>query len=307
MQKQRYKTLNTFLREKHGTKVIKLSIDGGFTCPNRDGRISSKGCLFCSERGSGDFTFSNEHYITSQLSMATDLLSNKWGNATKYIAYFQAFTNTYAPLEELKQKYEEALAFPGVVGLAIATRPDCLTDDIIAYLGELSKHTHLWVELGLQTIHEPTAKLINRGYSLEVFDSAIQKLSAYSIETVVHLILGLPHETKPDMLASARYLCNLPLQGIKLHMLHILDNSPLGHYYKIHPFPLLTEEAYIELLGDIITLLPPEFVIHRLTGDGPKEHLIGPTWTKNKRHVLNGITKYFNEHDIYQGKYLNKY
>ena len=307
MQKQRYRTLNTFLREKHGTKVIKLSIDGGFTCPNRDGRISSKGCLFCSERGSGDFTFSDEHYITKQLSMTTGLLSVKWGNATKYIAYFQAFTNTYAPLEELKQKYEEALAFPGVVGLAIATRPDCLTDEIIAYLGELSTRTHLWVELGLQTIHEPTAKLINRGYSLDIFYTVVQKLATYSIETVVHLILGLPHETKSDMLASARYLCHLPLQGIKLHMLHILDNSPLGHYYEAHPFPLLTEEEYISLLGDIITLLPPDFVIHRLTGDGPKEHLIGPLWTKNKRHVLNGITRYLNEHDIYQGKYLNKY
>lgn len=307
MHKQRYKTLNTFLRERHGTKVIKLSIDAGFTCPNRDGHISSKGCLFCSERGSGDFTFSNEHYITDQLNKATELLSNKWGSATKYIAYFQAFTNTYAPLEELKQKYEEALSFPGVVGLAIATRPDCLTDEIIAYLGELSKRTHLWVELGLQTIHESTAQLINRGYSLQVFEEAIQKLSAYSIETVVHLILGLPNETLSDMLASAQYLSHLPLQGIKLHMLHILDNSPLGHYYKLSPFPLLTEEAYISLIGDIINILPPEFVIHRLTGDGPKEHLIGPTWTKNKRHVLNAMTKYFNEHDIYQGKYLNKY
>ena len=307
MQKQRYTTLNHFLREKHGGKVIKLSIDGGFTCPNRDGKLSTKGCLFCSERGSGDFTFSKEHFIRDQLTRSTELLSNKWGDATKYIAYFQAFTNTYAPLEELKQKYEEALGYPGVVGLAIATRPDCLTDEIITYLSELSKRTHLWVELGLQTCHESTAKIINRGYSLEQFDQSVQKLAEHGIEIVVHLILGLPHETKEDMLASVNYVSQLPLQGIKLHMLHILDNSPLGQYYKLHPFPIMSEEEYISLLGEIIALLPPEMVIHRLTGDGPKEHLIAPTWTKNKRHVLNGITKYLNAHDIYQGKSLNKY
>ncbi len=308
MEQQRYYSLNQFLRERHGgSKVIKLSIDGGFTCPNRDGLISSKGCLFCSERGSGDFTFSEQGVITKQLSSAVSLLSDKWGNSNKYIAYFQAFTNTYAPLELLKQKYEEALAFPGVVGLAIATRPDCLSPEIIDYLSELNLRTHLWVELGLQTIHQSTARLINRGYDLAVFEKAVHKLAQSSIETVAHLILGLPHETPEDMLASAKYISTLPLQGLKLHMLHVLDNSPLYSYYKETPFPLLTEKEYIALIGQILSLLPSHFVIHRLTGDGAKAHLVAPLWTKNKKHVLNEINKYLSLNDIYQGKYLIQY
>lgn len=306
MQNNRFYSLNEFLRNKHGEKILKLSIDGGFTCPNRDGKISSKGCLFCSERGSGDFTFYEEGNITAQLQEASKLLENKWGMNHKYIAYFQAFTNTYDSLETLKLKYEEALAFPGVVGLAIATRPDCLSDEIIAYLAELSKRTHLWLELGLQTIHEDTAGLINRGYSLECFETAISKLAAHKIETVVHLILGLPGESKEHMLASARYIAQLPLQGVKLHMLHVLDNAPLGAYYKSHPFPLLNEEEYIALIGEILTLLPPEFVIHRLTGDGARAHLIGPLWTIHKKQVLNHISRYLKVHDIYQGKSLKR-
>lgn len=302
MQKSRFYSLNEFLRKTHGEKILKLSIDGGFTCPNRDGTISSKGCLFCSERGSGDFTFYKDGDITAQLKEASLLLANKWGTDRKYIAYFQAFTNTYDSLEVLKMKYEEALTFPGVIGLAIATRPDCLTDEIIEYLGELSKRTHLWVELGLQTIHEETAQLINRGYSLECFDQVIEKLAAHGIEAVTHLILGLPGESRQQMLASARYISKLPLQGVKLHMLHVLDNAPLGEYYEQHPFPLLSEEEYISLIGEILTILPPEFVIHRLTGDGPRAHLIGPLWTIHKKQVLNHMTQYFNAHDIYQGK-----
>ena len=306
MQNNRFYSLNEFLRDKHGEKILKLSIDGGFTCPNRDGKISSKGCLFCSERGSGDFTFYEEGNITAQLQKSSKLLENKWGMNHKYIAYFQAFTNTYDSLETLKLKYEEALAFPGVVGLAIATRPDCLSDEIIAYLAELSKRTHLWLELGLQTIHEDTAGLINRGYSLDCFETAISKLAAHKIETVVHLILGLPGESKEHMLASARYIAQLPLQGVKLHMLHVLDNAPLGAYYKSHPFPLLNEEEYIALIGEILTLLPPEFVIHRLTGDGARAHLIGPLWTIHKKQVLNHISRYLKVHDIYQGKSLKR-
>lgn len=306
MQNNRYYSLNEFLRNRHGEKILKLSIDGGFTCPNRDGTLSSKGCLFCSERGSGDFTFYEKGSITAQLKEASLLLAHKWGTDRKYIAYFQAFTNTYDSVETLRLKYEEALAFPGVVGLAIATRPDCLTDEIIAYLAELSQRTHLWVELGLQTIHEETALLINRGYSLTCFEEAIYKLAACGIETVAHLILGLPGETPEHMLASARYISSLPLQGIKLHMLHILDNAPLGHYYANHPFPLLTEEAYIKLIGEILSILPPEFVIHRLTGDGARAHLVAPLWTIHKKQVLNHIVQYLKLHDIYQGKSLNK-
>ncbi len=307
MQTQRFYSLNNFMRQKHGEKVIKLSIDGGFTCPNRDGRVATKGCIFCSAQGSGDFTPKLKGDITRQLESAVSLLSAKWGDSKKYIAYFQSYSNTYAPVEVLKAKYEEALSFPGVVGLAIATRPDCLDDEIIEYLAELNKRTHLWVELGLQTIHEDTAKLINRAYPLSCFEEAVQKLHAHNIETVVHLILGLPHETREQMLASAKYVSKLPLQGIKLHMLHVLDNAPLGKYYLENPFPILSEEEYIQLIGDILCILPPELVIHRLTGDGPAAHLIAPLWTKNKKKVLNDLNRYLKETDIYQGKSLNTY
>lgn len=306
MQTNPYYSLNEFLRMRHGEKVLKLSIDAGFTCPNRDGTISHQGCLFCSERGSGDFTFYKAGSITKQLKEASQLLEKKWGRHHKYIAYFQAFTNTYDTLDILKQKYEEALDFPNVVGIAIATRPDCLTPEIVAYLHHLNQRTHLWIELGLQTIHESTALLINRGYDLSCFERAITLLNNYDIETVVHLILGLPHESKADMLKSAQYVSNLPLQGIKLHMLHILDNAPLGRYYTDSPFPLLTETEYITLIGEIIALLPPHFVIHRLTGDGAKEHLIAPSWTLNKRQVLNHITHYLKDNHITQGKALIK-
>lgn len=304
MQTQNFYSLNAFLRERHHEKVIKLSIDGGFTCPNRDGRISHKGCLFCSERGSGDFTPERKGDITRQLASAVSLLSPKWGKSQTYIAYFQSFTNTYAPLSELKEKYEEALAYPGVVGIAIATRPDCLDDEIIDYLADLSKRTHLWIELGLQTIHEETAKIINRGYALSTFEVALAKLASKNIETVVHLIIGLPHETKEDILASVKYVSQLPLQGIKLHMLHILDNAPLGKYYLEHPFLILEKDEYISLIGEILCLLPPHFVIHRLTGDGPARHLIAPLWTKNKKQVLNDMNHYFKINNIYQGKYF---
>lgn len=307
MQTQRFYSLNNFLRMRHGEKVIKLSIDGGFTCPNRDGRVATKGCIFCSAQGSGDFTPREKGDITRQLESAVSLLSTKWGDSKKYIAYFQSYSNTYASVEVLKAKYEEALSFPGVVGLAIATRPDCLNDEIIAYLAELNTRTHLWVELGLQTMHEDTAKLINRAYPLSCFEEAVHKLNAHNIETVVHLILGLPHETKAQMLASAEYVSKLPLQGIKLHMLHILDNAPLGKYYLENPFPILSEEEYIALIGDILCILPPKLVIHRLTGDGPAAHLIAPLWTKNKKKVLNDLNRYLKEADIYQGKYLNTY
>lgn len=305
MTNNRFYSLNEFLRNKHGEKILKLSIDGGFTCPNRDGTISSKGCLFCSERGSGDFTAYQKGTITAQLQAAIDLLAPKWGTNHSYIAYFQAFTNTYDSLEILKMKYEEALSFPNIVGLAIATRPDCLSDEILDYLSELNKRTHLWIELGLQTIHEETAELINRGYSLPVFEKAVYNLASRNIETVVHLIMGLPLENKALMLTSAKYISNLPLQGVKLHMLHILDNAPLGKYYKEHPYDLLSETEYIELICEILTLLPPEFVIHRLTGDGARQHMIAPLWTLHKKHVLNGINQYLKVHNLYQGMNRN--
>ncbi|PHV70343.1 TIGR01212 family radical SAM protein [Sporanaerobium hydrogeniformans] len=300
---EHFYSLNRFLREAHGSKVIKLSIDGGFTCPNRDGKLSTKGCLFCSAEGSGDFTPSAQLSITQQLHSALDLVSKKWPQSTKYIAYFQSYTNTYAPLATLKAKYEEALAFPQLVGLAIATRPDCLEDETVAYLQELSTRTHLWIELGLQTSNEASARQMNRGYTLDCFKDAVFKLASYGIEVVAHLIIGLPGETLEDYLATARFIGQLPLQGVKIHMLHILDDSPLGRIYQKNPFPLLTEEEYIFAVGEILKLLPSHFVIHRLTGDGAGDHLLAPLWTRNKKQVLNHLNHYLKLHDIYQGKF----
>ena len=307
IQHERFYSLNQFLRQRHGEKVIKLSIDGGFTCPNRDGLISSDGCIFCSEAGSGDFSPAASLSITSQLTASREQLLSKWPISAKYIAYFQSYSNTYAPLDVLKAKYEEALSFPQVIGIAIATRPDCLSDAAIAYLEELSHRTHVWVELGLQTLHTSSAKYINRGYALDCFENTLHKLALRNIETVVHLILGLPGETPDDMLRTAKYVGQLPLQGIKCHMLHVLDNAPIGNLYLKEPFSLLTLEEYIFIVGEILKILPPYFVIHRLTGDGDARHLLAPLWTKNKKHVLNTLNHYLKINDIYQGKSLNLY
>lgn len=297
----RFYSLNDFLKERHGEKVMKLSLDGGFTCPNRDGKVAKGGCIFCSSRGSGDFTASSLNSITDQMEYNIKLLSNKWPNVKKYIPYFQAYSSTYAPLDVLKAQYEEALSFPGVVGLAIATRPDCLEDDLLDYLEELNKRTHLWIELGLQTIHERTSTFINRGHDLACFDEAVHKLHARGIEVVAHMIIGLPNETYEDILATAKYISHLPLQGIKMHMLHVLDNAPLGRLYLKEPFPLLTEDEYVHIIGEILKILPSHFVIHRLTGDGDRKHLLAPLWTVNKTNVLNHIHQYLKSKNIYQG------
>ena len=297
----RFYSLNDFLKERHGEKVMKLSLDGGFTCPNRDGKVATGGCIFCSSRGSGDFTNASLNSITEQMEYNIKLLSNKWPNVKKYIPYFQAYSSTYAPLDILKAQYEEALSFPGVVGLAIATRPDCLEDDLLDYLEELNKRTHLWIELGLQTIHEKTSTFINRGHDLACFDEAVYKLHARGIEVVAHMIIGLPNETYDDILATATHLSQLPLQGVKMHMLHILDNSPLGKLYLKEPFALLNEDEYIYIIGEILKILPSHFVIHRLTGDGDKKHLLAPLWTLHKTNVLNHIHQYLKSQNIYQG------
>ncbi|MGL4798306.1 MAG: TIGR01212 family radical SAM protein [Cellulosilyticaceae bacterium] len=294
-------SLNDFLRERHGEKVMKLSLDGGFTCPNRDGTVGTGGCIFCSSLGSGDFAASHHLPIHTQLEDNISLLSKKWPNIQKYFAYFQSFSNTYASVSTLQSKFEEALTFPGVVGLAIATRPDCLPDAIISYLEELNTRTHLWVELGLQTIHPHTSKFINRGHSLECFEEAVYKLHEKNIEVVAHMILGLPGETTEDMLETARYLATLPLQGVKIHMLHIVDNAPLGKLYSQSPFPLLSEDDYVTLIGQILPILPKHFVIHRLTGDGDRKHLVAPLWTAHKTGVLNHIQKHLRTHHIFQG------
>ena len=303
----RFYSLNEFLRERHGEKVMKLSLDGGFTCPNRDGTLSYGGCIFCSSRGSGDFTSSPLLSIEEQLNTQIHLLASKWPSISKYIAYFQAYSNTYADVAYLREQYETALSFENIVGLAIGTRPDCLPTDVLDYLSDINTRTHLWVELGLQSIHSHTSSWMNRGHSLECFSEAVWALHSRGIEVVAHMILGLPNETSEDMLATAQFLATLPLQGIKIHMLHIVDNAPLGLLYQKKTFPLLSEEEYIGLVGEILGILPPHFVIHRLTGDGDKSHFLAPLWTLNKRHVLNGIHSHLKENDIYQGKYQKTY
>ncbi|WP_341878038.1 TIGR01212 family radical SAM protein [Defluviitalea saccharophila] len=296
-----YYSLNYFLRQKFGEKVFKISLDGGFTCPNRDGTLSKNGCIFCSGRGSGDFAPPAILPITEQFNRSRALLKDKWKSG-KYIVYFQAFTNTYGPVDVLRKKYEEALSLPNVVGIAIATRPDCLSKPVLDLLDEINKKTYLWVELGLQTMHEDTAVLIQRGYPLSCFEEAVNNLSKRNIDTVIHMILGLPGESKSDMLSSIKYAAKQPIQGIKLHLLHIIKDTPLYEYYLKNPFHVLTMDEYIDLVIDCIELLPPHMVIHRITGDGPKALLAAPLWSKNKKAVLNGIHKRLKERNTWQGK-----
>lgn len=294
-----YYTLNQALKEEFGEKIIKLSIDGGFTCPNRDGTIAKRGCLFCSEKGSGDFT-SCADSITEQMEQQISLLSNKWNNA-KYIAYFQSFTNTYADVKELKKKYDEALAFPNVVGLAIATRPDCLSEEILDLLESYSKQTFLWIELGLQTIHEKSAVLLRRGYPLSTFDDAIKNLHERNIRTVVHMILNIPYETQQQMRETAIYLSKKTIWGLKIHMLYISSDSDLGRLYQQNPFPVFSREKYIDVVVDILCRISPNIVIHRLTGDGDKATLLAPYWIRDKRSILNGIDKKMRSEKLMQG------
>jgi len=290
---QYFNSIGSYLKNKFGCKVIKLSLDAGFTCPNRDGTKGVGGCIFCSADGSGDFA--------SDIPGQIHLLSKKW-SAGKYIVYFQSHTNTYAPVEILKEKYYEALEYPNVIGIAIATRPDCLSKDVLELLDELNKKTFLWVELGLQTIHEGTANLINRCYSLSTFDNAVENLSVLGIKTVVHFILGLPGENRDDMLASVKYVCSKNIFGIKLHLLNVLKNTKLADFYpdQIH---IPEKEEYISLVVDALEMIPQHITIHRVTADAPRHLLIAPEWSYEKRSILNGINKEFKQRNSYQGIY----
>ena len=303
---KRYYSLKYFLRHKFGQKVYKVSVDAGFSCPNRDGTVGTEGCIFCSPHGSGDFAGCRSKSITQQLLDSTKGirdLSDKHG-ITQYIAYFQAFTNTYANINQLREKYYEAISVPGVVGIAIATRPDCLGKDVMNLLHELSKQTYLWIELGLQTIHENTAQFIRRGYPLLCFEESLNNLRKLEIDTVCHLILGLPNESNEDILSSVKYISKKDIQGIKLHLLHVLEDTYLAKLYQKNEFALLSKEEYIKLVVDCLEILPPNLVIHRLTGDGPKNILLGPEWSKNKIDVLNSIEKELVARDSWQSKYF---
>lgn len=302
---KRYHTLNYELRKKFGCKVFKLSLDGGFTCPNRDGTIGNRGCLFCSEEGSGEFAAPKELDIKEQINDQIKFLAPKWKTG-RYIAYFQNFTNTYGPIGKLQRIYNEALECEGIVGIAIATRPDCLTEEVLNLLEELNKKTYLWIELGLQTIHEDTAKLIRRGYDIYCFEKAVENLRKRGIDIVTHLIIGLPNESKEEILKSVKYIANKGIQGVKLHLMHILKGTDLYNYYKVNPFPLLEKDEYISIIADALELLPPEMVIHRVTGDGAKDLLVGPRWSLHKLAVISGIDRELKDRDSYQGKNYNK-
>ncbi|MDD6796023.1 MAG: TIGR01212 family radical SAM protein [Clostridiaceae bacterium] len=300
---KRYHTLNHFLRNKFGEKVFKISLDGGFSCPNRDGTISKGGCLFCSERGSGDFAGDRDFSISKQFEDIKIMMNKKWKHG-KYIAYFQAYTNTYAPVEVLREKYEEALKQEGVVALAIATRPDCLGDEVLDLLEEINKRFYVWVELGLQSCNDDTARKINRGYRLNVFEDAIKRLKERNIDFVVHSIFGLPGETKEDMLKTVDYIAHSGAQGVKFHLLHLMENTPMVKLYERGELEFLSQEEYIDLLCRAVERIPEEMVVHRLTGDAPRALLIGPMWSLKKWEVLNGIDKAMEEQNVYQGKYF---
>ncbi len=299
----RYNSLNNYLRNKFGCKVYKLSISSGLSCPNRDGKLSTKGCIFCSNGGSGDFATSAALSVTKQIEQAKEKVSKKITNG-KYIAYFQSFTNTYGDVDYLKKIFTEAINHPDIVALSIGTRPDCLPNDVLDLLNRLNQIKPVWVELGLQTIHEKTARYINRGYTLDVFDQAVENLNKLNIDIIVHLILGLPNETNDMILESVKYVCSKPISGIKLQLLHVLKNTPLEKEYFLNQFHIYSLEEYASLLGECICNIPSDIVIHRLTGDGPKSLLIEPQWSGNKKLVLNYINKYLNDMDIIQGKYL---
>lgn len=298
---QRYHSLNYHFQQIYGEKVYKLAIDGGFTCPNRDGTLDKRGCIFCSAGGSGDFAAPRTLSISKQIEAGKDLLKNKH-TGQRYIAYFQAFTNTYAPVEKLRALYLEAMAHPDIAGIAIGTRPDCLGDDILQLLDELNHIKPITVELGLQTIHEKTAKFIRRGYPLSTFDTALKDLRSIGIEVVVHTILGLPGESEAAMLETADYLAALKIDGLKPQLLHVLQHTDLATYYEQTHFHILTEAEYIDILIKTIEISHPDTVIHRLTGDGPKRILIAPLWSGNKKQVLNGIHHEFKIRDTWQGR-----
>ena len=297
---KRYYTLNYFYKKTFNSKVFKVSLNAGFTCPNKDGKKGTGGCIYCSPSGSGDFAGNVRDNLIKQFNDVKEIMLKKWPEA-KYIAYFQANSNTYAPVEELKEKYESVINLPGVIGLSIATRPDCFTGEIYDYLEELNKRTFLTVELGLQTIHEKTLKFINRGHSTKEFEECYKELKKRGIKVIVHVINGLPGETKEDMLETVKYLNNLKIDGIKIHMLHITENTKLADMYKKEPFHILTKEEYIDIVVDELELLNKDIVIARITGDPVKEDLIEPKWLLKKFVVLNDIDKEMVKRNTYQG------
>ena len=287
-----YRTLNSYLQERFGQKVYKISIDGGFTCPNRDGTLDTRGCIFCSAGGSGDFAEDRNLSVTEQIERGKKRVEAKMPKASgenKYIAYYQAFTNTYAPVGHLRKIYSEALGHPDIVAVSIGTRPDCLSDEVLNLLSELNEIKPIWVELGLQTIHEKSAEYIRRGYTLSVYDDVVRKLLERNLEVITHVILGLPGESREEMLETVRYVGKSGVQGIKLQLLHVIKGTDLEKEYEAGKFECMTMEEYVDLVHDAIEALPDDIIIHRMTGDGAKRTLIAPMWSADKKRVLNAL------------------
>ena len=309
-----YHSLDYELKRRFGRKIYKLSLDGGMTCPNRDGTLGNRGCIFCSSGGSGDFAAQACPDVWEQIEAAKARVRRKMPPESSamappspsYIAYFQSYTGTYAPLPRLRSLFERAVSHPDVALLSVATRPDCLPDETVSLLAGLNRRKPVWVELGLQTVHEDTARFIRRGYGFPVFEDACRRLKAAGITVVVHVILGLPGEDRERMLETITRMAEFSraglIDGIKLQLLHVLKGTDLADYYQNHPFPIFSMEEYIDFVIDCAELLPPELVIHRLTGDGPKSLLIAPSWSGNKRLVLNTLARRFKERNTWQGR-----
>lgn len=296
-----YHSLDYECKHRFGEKVYKVSLDGGMTCPNRDGTLDTRGCIFCSEGGSGDFASPLCRSVTEQINNGIRGISSRKQTGNKFIAYFQSFTNTYAPVSQLKPLYEEALAHPDVVMLSIATRPDCLPEDVLELLTQCRHKKPVLVELGLQSIHDRTASYIRRGYPLNVYDTAVESLTQRDIEVVTHVIAGLPFETKQDFLDTVSYVGKSGSDGIKLQLLHVLEGTDLAKEYRDGIFDVLTREEYLDWIAAALSILPEDIVIHRLTGDGPKDLLIAPKWSSRKREVLNMLHRKLKDEGIWQG------
>lgn len=300
-----YYSLDYYLRKEFGEKVYRLSLNAGLTCPNRDGTLDTRGCIFCSKGGSGDFSAPACDSITLQIEKAQAQIRQK-SNCGKFIAYFQAYTNTYGPVSYLRRIFTEAIQHPDIVVLSIATRPDCLSEEILDLLTELNEIKPVWIELGLQTIHPATSEFIRSGFTLSCFEQTLEQLNARNIAVIVHVILGLPGETHSQMLETIDYLAHHNIQGIKLQLLHILTDTDLYDYYRESPFHLMDLDEYCNLLCKCIEYLPPDVVIHRITGDGPKKLLAAPLWSSNKKLVLNQIHKTLKAQNSWQGKHFSK-
>ncbi len=296
-------TGNEYFKARFGVKTYKLSLNGGMTCPNRDGKIDTRGCIFCSAGGSGEFASNPTLSITEQIEQAKALIANKVPKNCKYIAYFQAYTNTYASVDYLRLIFYEAINNDDIVALSIATRPDCIDDGIASLLGELSSIKPIFIEFGLQTANEESAEFIRRGYKNEVFENAVKRISSYyNIDVIVHMIIGLPGETNEDILNTVDYINKFPVKGIKFQLLHILSGTDLCEYYNLYKFSIFSLEEYTHILLECILRLRPDIVIHRMTGDGPKKLLIEPKWSGNKKLVLNHINTALQQENIIQGE-----